>query len=251
MELIFTYFFLVIFGGCLGSFTSMLIHRLPMDDSLISLSKPRSFCPQCKATLGFFQLIPFVSFLISKGKCFKCNAKIRINYLINEIAFAAFILFIFHTMHLSDPITWVIVLIVISLYVQSMMDMETLLLSQPISIFLIIAGLSLNAFVTFFTLPIDALLGLIFGYGILFCINQLHKIIRSTDGIGSGDFLLLGGIGSVFGASSIGPILLMGSSITLILYFLKKKKEKQLPLGFGLGIGAIFYCLLFLFLSDT
>ena len=132
-----------------------------------------------------------------------------------------------------------------------MMDIETLLLSQPISIFLIIAGLGLNTFVAFFTLPIDALLGLIFGYGILFCINQLHKITRSTDGIGSGDFLLLGGIGSVFGASSIGPILLMGSSITLGLYFLKRKKEKQLPLGFGLGIGAIFYCLMFLFLSNA
>ena len=251
MELIFTYFFLVIFGGCLGSFTSMLIHRLPIDDHLISLSKPRSFCPQCKASLDFFQLIPFVSFLASKGKCLKCNAKIRINYLINEIVFAAFILFIFHTMDFSSLITWVIVLIFMSLYVQSMMDMETLLLSQPISIFLIIAGLGLNTFVAFFTLPIDALLGLIFGYGILFCINQLHKIIRSTDGIGSGDFLLLGGIGSVFGASSIGPILLMGSSITLGLYFLKKKKEKQLPLGFGIGTGAIFYCLMFLFLSNA
>ena len=249
MELIFTYFFLVIFGGCLGSFTSMLIHRLPIDDHLISLSKPRSFCPQCKATLDFFQLIPFVSFLISKGKCSKCNVKIRINYLINEIVFAAFILFIFHTMDFSSLITWVIVLIFMSLYIQSMMDMETLLLSQPISIFLIIAGLSLNTFVAFFTLPIDALLGLIFGYGILFCINQLHKIIRSTDGIGSGDFLLLGGIGSLFGASAIGPILLMGSGITLSLYFLKQKSEEQLPLGFGLGIGAIFYCLLFLFLS--
>ena len=83
MELIFTYLFLIIFGGCLGSFASMLIHRLPVDDHLITLSKPRSFCPQCKATLDFFQLIPFVSFLLSKGKCLKCNVKIRINYLIN------------------------------------------------------------------------------------------------------------------------------------------------------------------------
>ena len=251
MELFLTNLLLVIMGGCIGSFASNLIYRLPINNNSINVLKPRSFCPQCKATLDFFQLIPFVSFLLSKGKCLKCNVKIRINYLINEIVFAAFVLFIFHTMNLLDPITWLIVSIVISLYVQSMMDMETLLLSQPISIFLIIAGLSLNIFVEFFTLPIDALLGLIFGYGILFCINQLHKIIRSTDGIGSGDFLLLGGIGSVFGASSIGPILLMGSSITLSLYFLKQKSEEQLPLGFGLGIGAIFYCLLLLFLSDA
>jgi hypothetical protein len=60
---------------------------------------------------------------------------------------------------------------------------------------------------------------------------------------------LLGGVGSIFGASAIGPILLIGSSITLCLYATNKNKDEELPLGFGIGIGAIFYCLLFLFLS--
>ena len=69
-------------------------------------------------------------------------------------------------------------------------------------------------------------------------------MIRSKNGIGSGDFLLLGGIGSILGASAIGPILLIGSSITLCLYAVNK--DKELPLGFGLAIGAIFYCFLFL-----
>ena len=71
----------------------------------------------------------------------------------------------------------------------------------------------------------------------------LHKMIRGVNGIGSGDFLLLGGIGSIFGASSIGPILLLASSLTLMIYFLKKKsRSSELPLGFGLGLGAILYC---------
>jgi prepilin signal peptidase PulO-like enzyme (type II secretory pathway) len=84
---------------------------------------------------------------------------------------------------------------------------------------------------------------------IVFCINEVYKMIRSRDGIGSGDFLLLGGIGSIFGASAIGPILLIGSSISLCLYAVNKNKEEELPLGFGLGIGAIFYCFLFIFFS--
>jgi leader peptidase (prepilin peptidase)/N-methyltransferase len=141
---------------------------------------------------------------------------------------------------------WVIVLIVISLYIQSIIDLQTLHLFQPLSIILVIAGLLLNISTGFFTIPLDALLGLIFGYGILFCINHVHKMMRSIDGIGSGDFLLLGGIGSVFGASSIGPILLIGSSITLCLYVFNKNKDKELPLGFGLGLAGIFYCLIFI-----
>ena len=107
----------------------------------------------------------------------------------------------------------------------------------------------LNFLTSFFVIPLDSLLGLIFGYGLLFCINEVYKMIRLRDGIGSGDFLLLGGIGSIFGASAIGPILLIGSSITLCLYAFNKNKDEELPLGFGLGIGAIFYCCLFLFLT--
>ena len=102
----------------------------------------------------------------------------------------------------------------------------------------------LNVSIGFFTVPLDSFLGLVFGYGILFCINEVYKMIRSKNGIGSGDFLLLGGIGSIFGASAIGPILLIGSSITLCLYAINK--DKELPLGFGLAMGAIFYCFLFL-----
>jgi prepilin signal peptidase PulO-like enzyme (type II secretory pathway) len=71
-------------------------------------------------------------------------------------------------------------------------------------------------------------------------------MIRGIDGIGSGDFMLLGSLGALFGASVIGPILLVGSSITLSLYAIKKDDMKELPLGFGLGLAGIFYCLIFI-----
>lgn len=154
-------------------------------------------------------------------------------------------------MQLSDPRAWLVILIVMCLYVQSLIDFQTMHLFQPLSIILVLSGLILNILTGFFTIPLDSLLGLIFGYGLLFCINEVYKLIRSRDGIGSGDFLLLAGIGAIFGASAIGPILLVGSSITLLLYAVNKEKDRELPLGFGLGIGAILYCLLFIFFSNT
>ncbi len=247
MELVLTNLLLIAFGGCLGSFASLLIYRLPLEDNEINILKPRSFCPQCKSQLSIIQLIPFIGYLYSRGICLACNAKINRLYLFNELIITAFILFIFSKLALANLSSWLIVLIIISLYIQSIIDLQTLHLFQPISAILILSGLILNISVEFFTVPLDSFLGLIFGYGILFCINEVYKMIRSKDGIGSGDFLLLGGIGSIFGASAIGPILLIGSSITLCLYAINK--DKELPLGFGLAIGAIFYCFLFLALS--
>ena len=246
MDLVLTNLLLIALGGSLGSLASMLIYRLPIENSEITIFYPRSFCPLCKNQLTIVQLIPFVGYLLSRGTCQTCNAKISYSYLIHEALIAAFILFIFNIMEFTNLSAWVIVLIVISLYIQSIIDIQTLHLFQPLSIILMIAGLLLNISTGFFTIPLDALLGLIFGYGILFCINHVHKMMRSIDGIGSGDFLLLGGIGAVFGASAIGPILLIGSSITLSLYVFNKNKDKELPLGFGLGLAGIFYCLIFI-----
>ena len=249
MELVLTNLLLILLGGCLGSFASMLIYRLPLEDAGITIFKPRSFCPLCKNKLTVLQLIPFVGYIYSQGICKACNTKINSSYLINEILIAAFVLLIFNKMEINNPSAWVIVLIVMCLYIQSLIDMQTMHLYQPLSVILVLSGLTLNISTNFFTIPLDSLLGLVFGYGILFCINEVYKMIRSRNGIGSGDFLLLGSVGSIFGASAIGPILLIGSSITLCLYATNKNKDEELPLGFGIGIGAIFYCLLFLFLS--
>ena len=249
MELILTNLLLIALGGSLGSFASMLIYRLPLEDGAIGILRPRSFCPACKNKLTMLQLIPFLGYVYSQGICQACNARISPSYLINEILITGFVLFIFYKMQLNDPIAWAAVLILMCLYIQSMIDFKTMHLFQPLSILLAVSGLILNISTGFFTIPLDSLLGLIFGYGLLFCINEVYKIIRSRDGIGSGDFLLLGGIGSIFGASAIGPILLIGSCITLLLYSVSKDKDQELPLGFGLGIGAIFYCLLFLYIQ--
>jgi len=96
MSLIF-YLIIFIFGACIGSFLNCLIYRL---DSKQSFLKGRSFCPHCKHQLGFFDLIPILSFIIVKGKCRYCQKKISWQYPLVEI-FTGLIFLSLVTCHLS------------------------------------------------------------------------------------------------------------------------------------------------------
>ena len=251
MEIFLENLLFIVLGGCIGSFASMLIYRLPNSDTSINILSPRSFCPTCKAQLSLLQLVPVFSYLVNKGKCSKCSKQINGSYLLNEIFAAALLIYLINLLGPLNPVTWLIFCIAMILYVQALMDLKTLLLSQPLSCLLIVIGLVANIGFEIFAVPLNALLGLVFGYGLLFSINQLYKMLRSQDGIGSGDFLLLSGIGSVLGASAIGPILLLGSSLTICIHVVSKDPQtKELPLGFGLGFGAILYLLMLITLMQ-
>ena len=90
------------------------------------------------------------------------------------------------------------------------------------------------------------MLGLAAGYISLWLINALYFLIRKKIGIGSGDFLLFSGCGAIFGIYALGPILLIGSAIALLIYTVKKQKfTQQIPLGSGIAAGAIIYYIIF------
>ena len=50
-----------------------------------NITHKRSYCPNCNHSLGFFDLIPVLSYITLKGKCKYCNEKISPRYLILEI----------------------------------------------------------------------------------------------------------------------------------------------------------------------
>ncbi len=72
-----------IFGLIVGSFLNCIIYRLQTDESFL---KGRSFCPNCKHTLSWQDLIPIFSFIILKGKCRYCQNKISLQYPLVELA---------------------------------------------------------------------------------------------------------------------------------------------------------------------
>ena len=79
---IYFYIMLFIIGTVFGSFYTLAVYRIPKN---IDIIKKHSYCPNCNHKLGFFELIPILSYIFLGGKCNNCKQKIRIRYLLLEV----------------------------------------------------------------------------------------------------------------------------------------------------------------------
>jgi leader peptidase (prepilin peptidase)/N-methyltransferase len=93
------------FGLAVGSFVNVVVHRLPLGESIV---KPRSRCPVCRTPIAAFDNVPLLSYLWLKGRCRHCAARISPRYPAIELAtglsFAA--LFVAHGLAPETPLWW-------------------------------------------------------------------------------------------------------------------------------------------------
>lgn len=106
MPNLFFYSIIFIFGLMVGSFLNCVIYRLEISEEgggmgkkALSFLRGRSYCPNCKHTLSWQDLIPIFSFLALKGKCRYCHQKISCQYPLVE--FLTGFLFVFIFWHLG------------------------------------------------------------------------------------------------------------------------------------------------------
>lgn len=79
---VFLYIIIFIMGTLFGSFYTLAVYRIPKK---LDITHNHSFCPNCGHKLGFFELIPILSYIFLGGKCKNCKQKIRPRYIILEI----------------------------------------------------------------------------------------------------------------------------------------------------------------------
>ena len=77
----------------MGSFLNCVIYRLEKGQSFL---RGRSYCPNCRHQLGFWDLIPVLSFLWLRAKCRYCQKKISLQYPLVEIATGVLFVLVFN-----------------------------------------------------------------------------------------------------------------------------------------------------------
>ena len=125
-----------IMGAVMGSFTNVLIYRLPRKISI--LNPRRSVCPNCGKEIPWYDNIPILSYIILRGRCRFCGWKIPIRYLIVEILMA--VLFALNSMILNFPEDVIASMVVFSVILLTFIDLEYMIIPDTSFFTLLIAG---------------------------------------------------------------------------------------------------------------
>lgn len=254
----FSYIELILYSLILlsiGSFTSSIIFRLSSNlinnNKRLSIYSPRSFCPICNKTIKVINLLPVFGFLLQKGKCSSCKNNISPFYLFTEISFLVFGLAIVF-FYGFDIFSFLLLCLFFLFYILFFLDLKFYYLPLPINLLVIVLGFIGNSFFNIFVSDVYllfdispflfSLYGFVIGYVSLWLVNFIFRLFYKKDGIGGGDFILFGGLGSLFGPFSLGLILFFGALTGCIIFlFFRKKFELQAPLGSCLILGSVFY----------
>lgn len=220
-----------------GDGTASLNHGPEADaesEQTFNLAVPRSRCPHCGHGITALENIPLVSWLMLRGKCSGCASPISARYPIVE----------FTTMLLTLLVAWqfgptpqALLGIVATWYLiaMSLIDYDTTLLPDSLTLPLMWIGLT-AALVPVFADLRSAVIGAALGYGILWSVYWIFKLITGKEGMGYGDFKLLAAIGALLGWQVLPMVILLSSLVGAVVglsLIAITRRDKSVPIPFG------------------
>ena len=220
----------------------MLAYRLIAQESLL---KSRSFCPSCKHIIAWYDNIPLLSWMILGRKCRTC--KTTISWLYPLIELSTLLIFIGLMYFLPSNYWLAYALFFSALLITIRTDLEHMLISRFVSIFLVPVGVALSYFEFLPISWLESIIGACSAYCWLFGISYIFFKITKKVGMGQGDYELMAFIGSFLGILGWWFALLIGSflgAVVGIMYLLlngKKTFGVKIPFGPFLAVGAILY----------
>jgi leader peptidase (prepilin peptidase)/N-methyltransferase len=240
-------------GLAVGSFLNVVIHRLPLMMERawqtecaelrgvtppvvepLSLATPRSRCPACGHAISALENIPLISWLVLRGRCSACQAPISVRYPIVEALtglLSAFIAWHFGFAWMTAGA----LLFLWAMVALTFIDMDTQLLPDSITLPLLWTGLLFNLGNVFTDLS-SAVIGAVAGYLSLWLVYWGFKLATGKEGMGYGDFKLLGAIGAWLGWQMLPLTILLSSfvgAIVGIVLIVIARRGRNVPIPFG------------------
>ena len=250
-----------ILGLLVGSFLNVVIYRLPKMlerewkqycGEILELEKteqeqkqesakeefnlvvPASTCPSCDHKIRAWENIPVISYLFLRGRCSNCKSSISIRYPIIEAVTAA----LSAVLAIKFGFGWQLaaaLLLTWALISLTMIDIDTQLLPDNITLPLLWLGLILNSQGLFTSLT-GALWGAVFGYLSLWSVYWIFKLLTQKEGMGYGDFKLLAALGAWMGWQALPVTILLSSVVGAVIGIagiLIMGRDKNIPIPFG------------------
>ncbi|OGA49071.1 MAG: methyltransferase [Betaproteobacteria bacterium RIFCSPLOWO2_12_FULL_62_58] len=251
----------IVLGLCVGSFLNVVIHRLPTimerrwraecaelsgtespAAEKFNLVVPRSRCPSCGHGITALENIPLISYFALGGKCSACKTQIPSRYPLVEAltgllsGYAAW-RFGFSTAAFGALLfSWAMVAL-------AFIDLDTSYLPDNITLPLLWAGLLFNLFGIFTDLK-SAVIGAAGGYLALWSVFWSYRLATGKDGMGYGDFKLLGAIGAWLGWKML-PLAILLSSVAgaaigiALIAFARHGRDTPIPFGPYLAVAGL------------
>ena len=257
-------------GLVAGSFLSVVAYRLPRilerewqwefaqrsgnppaldhcTGERMSLAFPRSHCPSCRTPIRPLDNVPVLGFLWLRGRCRACGTRISLRYPAVEISSALAAAAVAWHFGCSASMAGAL-LLTFALIALACIDLETRLLPDAITIPFLWLGLAINLFDVYAPLP-SAVIGAIAGYGVLWSVFQVFRLVTGKEGMGHGDFKLLAMVGAWLGWQVLPLVILLSSATALVvggtlIAFGYRKRASPIPFGPFLAAAA-WLCLLF------
>lgn len=255
----FIYTAALLIGLAIGSFLNVVILRLPIklqDEFKEACSElngnstessntqrffgldyliwPASRCPSCKTPIAAWQNIPVISYLLLRGKCSNCQTTISIRYPTIELTTS--LLTLLTVLHFGATTTGLYAVILLwGLITLTVIDIDHQLLPDDITLPLLWLGLFANLSGHFTDID-SAIIGAICGYGSLWLLFHIFRMLTGKDGMGYGDFKLFAVFGAWLGWQVLPQIIMIASVIGALLgisWMLVKGRDRNLPIPFG------------------
>ncbi len=247
-------------GLIVGSFLNVVILRLPplleyrwrleaadvlgdgasdVGPAPPGLVADRSRCPKCQNQIRAYDNVPLLSYLWLRGRCRACGVRISPQYPLVELltaiatALCVWRFGVGFEALAAIGLSWCLVAL-------AGIDARTQLLPDGLTLPLLWAGLLLSL-APLFVDPDQAIVGAAVGYLSLWSVYWGFKLLTGKEGMGYGDFKLLGALGAWFGAGAILPIILLSSVVGAVVggtMMALRGQDSQVPMPFGPFIAA-------------